>query len=324
MIAFRANSFIVAAMAAIILFSVPVRATESKVSASVSVDKEEITVGDIITLTVTARYPAGVEVNIPPLGDRLGEFFIRDISTPAPRTEQNETVKEVRYIITTYLVGDMTVPPVEVGYSYKDETGEVVEKKIETKPLTIHVKRTAPEDAGDIRDIKAPVDLPFDWRPYLLWGGTALAAAALVVLGFLYFKKLRPSAQSPAKSAPPVPPHERALSDLDRIEAMGLIEIGRFDLYYDLVTDTLRIYLGARYRFNGIDMTTDEVIISLDRRLRKLDLKDSVVTMLRESDLVKFAKGESDADRAQKLIEETRRVVRETTRDFGTATTGEV
>ena len=100
--------------------------------------------------------------------------------------------------------------------------------------------------------------------------------------------------------------------DLARIESMNLIESGQLDLYYDLVTDTLRTYLGARYNFPAIDMTTDEMVSALGGQLRKLDLKDSVVVMLRESDLVKFAKSAPDAARARDLIEESRRIVRET------------
>jgi hypothetical protein len=38
----------------------------------------------------------------------------------------------------------------------------------------------------DIRDIKAPVDIP-DWSHYLLWGA---AAVALVVLGWLLYRLL--------------------------------------------------------------------------------------------------------------------------------------
>jgi len=309
----RVNNVIVAVIAAIILSAFPIRAAEPAVSVAVSVDKNEITVGDIITLTVTVRYPAGVEVDIPSLGEKLGEFLIRDISLPKPRAEKDTTVRDVHYIITTYILGDINVPPVEVAYSYKDDAGKEIEKKIKTDTVTIHVKRVAPKDATDIRDIKGPVGLPVDWRPYLLWGGSALAAVAIVVLIILYLKKFRPAALERARLAPPMPPHKRALEELDRIEAMGLVEEGRFDLYYDLVTDALRRYVGARYNFNAIDMTTEEVVTALDGRLRRLDLADSVGAMLRESDLVKFARGESTAERATKLMEECRRIVRVST-----------
>jgi len=299
------------------------RGAEPKVGLSVSVDKTEMTIGDLVNLTMSVRYPKGVNVKIPPLGEKLGEFFIRDISLPPPRTEKNDFVQEARYTITTYIVGDVTVPAVTITYSYQDDAGKTVEKQLQTDTLIIPVKRTAPKDAQDIKDIKGPVAVPFNWRPYALWGGVGVAAVALIFAAVYYLRKLRPAAKLQAKLKPPASPHEVALQELARIEAMKLIEAGEIDRYYDLVTDVLRDYLGARYNFNAIDMTTDEVVAALVGRLRRLELKDSVAIMLRESDLVKFARGQSDSDRAHELIEGTRRIVRETTPGLVSQTTVE-
>ena len=309
---FRVNNIIAIVIAIAILVTSQARSAEPQVNIAASVDNSEITIGDVVALTITVRHPENVEVSIPPIGEKMGEFLIRDISMLQARIENGEKVQETIYLITTYFSGDLTVPPIEVTYKYKDENGETLEKKIESDPVTLNVKRTAPKDATDIIDIKGPVTIPFDWRPYALWIGVTLITAALVILGVFYFKRIRPAARAAAKIAPPLPPHEMALKELGRIEAMGLVEAGELDRYYDLVTDAMRRYLGARYNFNAIEMTTDEIIPALDGRLRRLDLKDTVAAWLRESDLVKFAKGESSAERARKLIEETRRIVKVT------------
>ena len=313
MIAYRTNKIAAVIVAVLIIFSTASMAAEPAVGVSVSVDKTEMTIGDLVTLTVSVRYPKGVNVKIPSLGEKLGEFFIRDISLPPPRAEKNEFVQEARYIVTTYIVGDITIPPVTITYTYQDENGKTVEKQLQTDPVTVPVKRTAPKDAEDIKDIKAPVPVKFNWRPYVLWGAVAMVIIALTIAGVYYVKKMRPTAQLQAKLKPPQPPHVVALQELDRIEAMKLIEAGEMNRYYDMVTDVLRNYLGARYSFNAMDMTTGEVVSTLMGRLRRLDLKDTVSVMLRESDLVKFARQQSDAGKAHELIEETRRVVRETT-----------
>ena len=312
-IAYRANKIAAIIVTVLVIFSTSSMAAEPAVGVSVSVDKTEITIGDLVTLTVSVRYPKGVSVKIPSLGDKLGEFFIRDISLPPPRSEKEGFVQEARYIVTTYIVGDVTIPPITINYTYQDETGKTVEKQLQTDPVTVPVKRTAPKDAEDIKDIKGPASVKFNWRPYVLWGGVAVAIIALTIAGVYYVKKMRPAAQLQAKLRPPQPPHVVALEELDRIEAMKLIEAGEMDRYYDLVTDVLRNYLGARYSFSAMDMTTDEVVSALMGRVRRLDLKDTVSVMLRESDLVKFAREQSDAGKAHGLIEETRRVVKETT-----------
>lgn len=293
----------------------PVSAAEPNVSVSVSVDKSEITIGDIVTLTAAVRYPEGVEVQIPSLGEKLGDFLIRDIKLPPAYKDpqKNEYVLNAIYQVTTYLTGDVAIPSAKISYSFADAAGNKVEKTIDTDALTIHVKRTAPKDATDIKDIKGPVDLPINWRPYLLWSVVTIAILALGAGIIYYIKRIRPKVIEAAKLAPPGPPRDIALKELERIAAMNLIEDGKFDIYYDLVTDALRRYMGARYNFNAIDMTTSEVVSSLDGRLRRLDLKDQVSMMLRESDMVKFAKLSTTTDRADTLMKDTRRIINETT-----------
>lgn len=296
----------------IILVAATVLAKEPAVSLSVRVDKTEVTIGDVVEFIVTAEYPEGVNVKPPSVGEKLGEFFIRDINLPEPEKSGGKVTEKFEYKITTYLVGDLEIPPMEVEYAYTDENGERVEQNLSTDPVTIHVKRTAPKEAMEIRDIKGPVELPMDWRPYLWWGGGFLLVALIAALAIFYLKKLAPSRREAAKLAPPLPAHEQALDELERIRKMNLPEEGRYKEFYDLVTDALRRYIGVRYDFNAIDMTTGEIISALNGKLRRLNIKESIAEILRESDLVKFADHAPPPRRGEELIDECRNIVKET------------
>jgi hypothetical protein len=88
---------------------------------------------------------------------------------------------------------------------------------------------------------------------------------------------------------PPRPPWEVALERLDEVRHAGLLEQGRFGEYFDRVSDAVRGYLGARYGFDGLESTTDEMLAALNKaQLGGIALPE-VASFLQECDLVKFA-----------------------------------
>ena len=62
---------------------------------------------------------------------------------------------------------------------------------------------------------------------------------------------------------PPRPAHEIALERLDRLGAYGLLEDADNRPFYFAVSEVIRDYLGARYGFDSLEMTTDELVAEL-------------------------------------------------------------
>src|SRR5690606_36232133 len=100
------------------------------------------------------------------------------------------------------------------------------------------------------------------------------------------------------------PPWEVALEELDEVRHAGLLEAHRYSEYFDRTSDALRRYLGARFGFDGLESTTDEILAALKKQAAgyvRLDdgaaspyptpgvSFDSIARFLRECDLVKFA-----------------------------------
>ena len=115
--------------------------------------------------------------------------------------------------------------------------------------------------------------------------------------------------------APPLPPHEAALAALEKLRAQRLWQEGKHKLYYSALTDILRTYIAGRYGVSAMEMTSDEIIAAM----RSIELPDKaradLTAILRDADLVKFAKAEPDAEqneqnylRAYYFVEETKRV----------------
>jgi len=157
-------------------------------------------------------------------------------------------------------------------------------------------------------------------RKGLTYGSIGLAAG--LVLGYLLYRWLtRPKPAVPPP--PPRPPWEVALERLDEVRHAGLLEVARFQEYFDRVNDAVRAYLGARYGFDGLECTTDEIL----RSLRKASIEELalpfVLGFCEECDLVKFANVTPSLDSCQRVLDAAERIVRTTMPSVRPAFTGD-
>jgi hypothetical protein len=123
-----------------------------------------------------------------------------------------------------------------------------------------------------------------------------LAAGALVgvVLATIAAWLLRRWAKRPrpVPVVPPKLPWIAALEELDEIRRSGLLPAGRFGEHFDRVSDCVRRYLGARYGFDGLETTTDEMRQLLRRVRPPVPELATIGAFLADCDLVKFARVE--------------------------------
>jgi hypothetical protein len=139
-------------------------------------------------------------------------------------------------------------------------------------------------------------------------GWAALGIAIGAVLAYLIRRRMNQPKPVPPPP-PPRPPWEVALEELDEVRHAGLLEVERYSEYFDRTSDALRRYLGARFGFDGLESTTDEILAALKTRahgfIRIDDAEggpglhafgpapgvsfDRVARFLRDCDLVKFA-----------------------------------
>jgi hypothetical protein len=96
---------------------------------------------------------------------------------------------------------------------------------------------------------------------------------------------------------PPKLPWIAALEELAAIRRSSLLADGKSGEYFDRVSDCVRKYLGARYGFDGLESTTDEILLTLGRVRPKIgesggdpEILHTVQAFLADCDLVKFAR----------------------------------
>ena len=168
-------------------------------------------------------------------------------------------------------------------------------------------------------NIKPVKTMPFRFGEIAGYTGMALAVLALVALAiYLLARHLAKRGKSIAdlfKPEPPLPPHIIAIAALEELQNQKLWQNNRHKEYYSALTDILRTYIDGRFGVGAMEMTTDEII----EAIKSLDLSQKlamdVLNLLRDADLVKFAKAmpeaaenESAFSKVYYFVEETKPV----------------
>ncbi len=269
-----------------------------------TLDPTTITVGDPVRLVVSVTHDPADTVSWPE-PPALAPFEVIGQRAVPPTTSDGRTVSTLELTLTAFELGRLEVPSFDIvvtGASGDPAT-------LSTDPLAVSVDTVGLDEGGDIRDIKAPIGIPFDPLTLAPWViGLALVVA---VAWWLYGRYGRRDASAPVAPppAPPRPAHEVAYESLAALEASGLLELGEVKTFHIRGSDIVRIYLQGRFGIDAMEMTTAEVLDQL--ALGDLDTKTrgDLRRLLERCDLVKFAKFQPDQATSHDLIAQARAVV---------------
>ncbi len=273
-----------------------------------AVDRKEITIGDPIRYTVEVSAAADTEVLIPVLRGAIGAFSITDFGDVPPRKANGRVVVSRWYTLTIFETGDHLIPAPAVQYRTPGEDlREATGNEVLVGVASVVAREKTPP--ADVRDVKPPEQLPFDWRPY------GIAAAVVVAVGLfgaaLYLLLNRPKRQ---RIVPARPPHEVALAALTRLRSRGLVEQGQFEEYYVELSAIIRRYLEDHFHLRAPEMTTEEFLGTVARDGRLVPAHRRLLgEFLSQADLVKFARhlptlhdAETAYDAARRFVDDTR------------------
>jgi hypothetical protein len=279
---------------AILLFLLPFSALPSfaaddaAVTVASRVSKSKITIGDTIRYTVTVTHPKGVTVKTPGTGANLGGFFVSAYRVADPVEKKGIVVSETDYTLATFVTGEFVIPPLPVAYQ---AAGDTAIRVIASPSIKITVESVKPSEAGDIREVKPPLDIPLDvWRLLARIGIGLLALAAAIAGWILYRRWKSGKGILPVRQEPPRPPHEIALEALDRLAASDLLDRGEIKAYYIELSEIVRRYVGGRYFVVAMEMTTTEVLDGLGGAGVTGEPYALFESLFTRCDLVKFAK----------------------------------
>ncbi len=262
--------------------------------------------GDVIHYELSVEVPEGDDVNLP-----------RQSYAPLELVDQAHTESVAggrrRFVFTLDLLalapGEVTIPPIAIRVITAD--GVVGRASTEPRQLTVG-SLVANEPNAEPRPPTDPVVVMQDdyTLAYVLGALGLVALGALLAWLFLRWWRRRPKELPPPP--PPRPAHEVALEKLLalRRELPDALARGDQARVVDGASDALRMYLGQRFGFNGLESTTDEVILKMREHRLSGITNDELLALLGECDLVKFAKAIPDQAACERVIDGAEHIVR--------------
>jgi hypothetical protein len=257
------------------------------VTVTAVLDSQQILIGDQINLDLSLQFDSELPINWPELKDTItGQLEIVQSSIPdTVKKETGETVIHQRLVITSFDTGFIILPP--INFVFNNDSSQV----LSTEPQLIYVSDIPVEMEADIKDIKEPYDVPFNWKKWLKWGLIILLILSAIIGAILLWKRRsKQPASTLARPKPKRPAHEIALEKLEELRKKKLWQNDQTKQFYIELSDIMREYIEFRFDVLALEMTTDETIAML--KLARLDDSKTVPLkhLLQMSDLAKFAK----------------------------------
>lgn len=272
------------------------------------VDRAQAYVGDPVHLEIVAIAKTSVPVNLPSTLE-LGPWTLLDRKESDQALGDGRMKRLYTLTIAAYAPGEkVVVPPVEV--TYLGPHGDV--RTARTAPVPVKIgSLIANEPEPALKDAAPPVTVMVQnlWPAYA--AGAIVAAGLGALITMLIVRRLR-ARRGARPGPPPRPAHEVAMEKLDRLGAYGFLENADNRPFYFAVSEVIREYLGARYGFDSLELTTDELMGELRRRAGREMVLSEVEGWLAGCDLVKFAKISPTAAEARGALESAIHIVAST------------
>ena len=308
---FRYNSKIAnvaVALCLVVFFAMPLVSAQNQEATSTvkdnaprvsgSIDVDSIGIGDRFVYSIEVEKDLVQSVMFPSLMGKGSDAYELIEDMPVDTLEREGRRLKIRksYRLAAFEEGIHSVVP-QVMYADKN----IVDTLYGPDTLSLLVTTFQIDSTSHAPfDIKPQKNLPFklgEITGYLKW-----TAIVLLVLALLFYVAKRILAHYGKnisdifQPAPPLPPHVEAQMALEKLRQQRLWQEGEHKLYYSTLTDIIRAYIAGRYGVGAMEMTSDEIIeamrgVELPQK-SAMDLSD----ILRDADLVKFAKAVPEAD----------------------------
>lgn len=290
--------------------------SQSKPSIRTQVDTTYIRIGEQIQWQVSVEIDSTDQVIFPE-----GQTFspletVEAYATDTTRKKDRLTLQKI-YALTQFDSGSYKLPKQRIEINGVGYFTDSLQINVETIPVD-----TLAQKMYDIKPLIAVEKTNPDWWKYLLGGILILA----ILGGLFYWFVIRKKPLSEEEKEALLPPYDRALLELKRLENSKYLIQDEFKEYYSELTDIVRSYLEEDAQISAMESTTGQLIEKLELLSDSGELelaKDTInqfKNILQTADLVKFAKSkpsmsvaEQDRKTVGQIVEKTHEAIPEPT-----------
>ena len=284
-----------------LLFMMLFHGTQVMAQVKAAVDSTSILIGQEI------RYKMQVETDstnlvVFPEGQTFQPLEVIDTYNTDTLKNGSKSILTKEYALTQFDSGSYTIPRQKILIA--DQVFFTDSIEVEVRNVAVDTTKQKMYAIKPLVEVEAP--LIINWKKWLLWIGIPL-----LLIGIIAFFVLRKRKTKGAKEHN-LPPYERAMLALKRIDESHLLEQDSHKEYYSQLSDTARKYIDEEIYDHAMESTTDELIAKLDQEIKSgsLNLDKATINelkhVLQTADLVKFAKSRPDilnAKNDRKIIE---------------------
>jgi hypothetical protein len=294
-------------LGAICIFIV-VNVQAQTISVGAYTDTTDYLVGDFINYEIEVVTRNNIVVIAPGLPDTLTQLDLITREEPVSTEDDKSKTTLYKFILAGYDSVRAVIPPITVRYR---TAGDTYFKKIETDSVVVNIHTVPVSTAEEIKDVKSPITIPYDWKWLLLWAAIAIL---IITAGYFSYKKYRQKKleQPVEKKIIIIPAHVRALAALDNLEKEQLWQKGFIKDYHSRITEIIRNYFEERFDLPAMELTTTETIQHLNGIKEKDILLDITHDFLSNADLVKFAKFQPLETVNEEMMKQAREIIQST------------
>lgn len=291
---------------------------QNKPSIQTEVDTTYIRIGEQIQWKITVGIDSTDQVIFPE-----GQTFspletVEAYATDTTRKNDRLTLQKI-YALTQFDSGTYKLPSQRIEINGTGYFTDSLQINVETIPVD-----TLAQKMYDIKPLMEVDKTNSDWWKYLL--GTVVVLG--IIGGLFYWFVFRRKPLTEEEKVALLPPYDRALLELKRLENSKYLIQDEYKAYYSELTDIVRSYLEEDAHISAMESTTDQLIEKLELLSDSGNLgldKDTIYqfkNILQTADLVKFAKSkppmsvaEQDRKTVGLIVEKTHEAIPEPTEE---------
>jgi hypothetical protein len=269
-------------------------------SFQLTVQPQAADIGDVISWNLHVRHRVGDRVHLSSGAD-FDSLEVRSKEIVPGLVEGDWTTEILKVELVGFVPGDVLIPAQKLNVV--DVDGNIGEFTTPESGVTIK-SLIANEPEPALKIDQGPGEKVFEQDYTLLWILGALAAAGIIalltLLGRWLWSKRKPKAEPPPP--PPRPAEDIALEKLESLKRSSLLEQGLVKEFHVRLSETIREYLGGRYHFDSLELSSEELIAALRGSSITADELNETLDFLSDTDLIKFAKVIPTLEESQQLL----------------------
>ena len=143
-------------------------------------------------------------------------------------------------------------------------------KHVTSNPVSFVIHLMKVNTQEDIKDVKAPVTIPLNWKIIALFILIGLIIIGVIIYFYRRYKKKKSGVVIERKIIVQ-PPHIIAIASLNKLEEKQLWQKGMIKEYHSEITEIIRKYFEDRFKLPALELTTSEAIDALSKTKRSRD-----------------------------------------------------